>query len=449
MTSSKAIPGDKSSGNKIKARDIHAMVVDAMLGDNGRLPPFPIKLHRWVDHEGHSVIYEEKNGVVRIVAKDHVNFLIANYYAQCALEGENFWGQVTASDCEKIRLLWLARSSSTEGKWIPLAFANDSRLALHKVGFVPVPGWGYEALFSGGTPRYADLMKRMTDHKIFMAWVGSLFDPMSQRQQYTWIYGSGGNGKSALIRAIMDQLGPVAVNENPPTPGAKHWTVGLRNKRLVVFADCNNISFVTSGEFKSLTGEDGVRIEQKGKDSYTEKLQAKYLISSNDRPCVSSSKADMRRILFFKIGEIEKDFGQNYEDDLRDETELFLGFCYNTYLEVTKGNPRHQFVCEQKEEMQEVISNASFEMESFVLGKLIVIEDDPQVPMSSKRYIEGHKMIEMMDKSGFKTQHQRKVLKDYMEREYGLVCRVVKVNGKSIRAFMNCLPSIQEIPGYN
>ena len=407
-----------------KNKTIHITVVKQMIEGN-----FPTKFHRWVDTEGHSQIYEEVgNGIVRLVADDYVHHQIA---MQWLSHGKILWGVPAADDCVKIRKLWLAMSKPVSERWVPLTFANDSRLALHKVDFSPGPKVDLP-------PRYADLMSRMTDKEIFMAWVGSLLDPSSQRQQYAWIYGSGGNGKSAMIRAIMNVLGPVATNENPPTKDAKHWTIGLRNKRLVVFADCNNTGFITSGEFKSLTGEDGIRMEPKGKPSYTEHIHAKFLISSNDKPTISSNKADQRRCLFFHIGEIDHDFGCDYEERLQEETTDFLIHCWNVYKELSGDNRRFMFKCLDNKQMESITDMSELDMDIFCTEWINVIEPDPSDLKKQNPYVSRMVMKQLMEKAGFRTRYEQKKLMEFMERRYNIRIVAIKIGLCTIRVWANC-----------
>jgi hypothetical protein len=433
---------DSKKGDKF--RSIHNKIVNSMLGFNGRLPAFPAKLHRWVDHEGNSQIYlENGRGEVRYVADDHVHALIASYWDLCMEEmyGEEFWGHYAAEDGPKIRKLWLAKSPARSEKWRPLGWASTGELVLHKVNFDPIT-LGYETL-ENLCPTFHEFLSRSENHRALMAFVGSLFDPNSQRQQYVWIYGDGRNGKSSFIRALTSALGPVASYEQVPTDGAKHWTVGLRNKRLVVFADCNNASFVTTGLFKSLTGEDGIRVEPKGKPAYTEDIHAKIMFSSNTKPKISTTPADLERILFFDAKRVTKDFGHRYEDMLKAELKYFLPICYSVYLEETEGNPRRLIKLKNSSELDAAASSSEIEYETFCTEYIEKVQSDDDTPLSSRKHVKLRRMMEIMDHAGFKSRYERDKLRDYMERVHGITEKVIKAGGKSYRAYLDC----QECPG--
>jgi hypothetical protein len=179
---------------------------------------------------------------------------------------------------------------------------------------------------------FAELMGRYSDHEAFMAWVGSLFDPHADRQQYVWLYGKGRNGKSSIGRFLHRLLGPSVKFDQPPeNGGARFWTADLLGKRLVIFADCNSPAFPTTSLFKSLSGEDPVRIEYKGQSSFTARLTSKFLFFSNDKPDLDKSEASMRRVIYIQVDANAKEFGDSYEDMLWDERKLFVSECVKTY----------------------------------------------------------------------------------------------------------------------
>lgn len=424
---------------KRKSKDIHYNIAAAMSGERLGWHPFHVKLHRWVDHMGVSVPYEEgDDGIVRKIADDRIHHFIAKYWREILTGGDRpiILGRFSADDLLKTRKLWLGLSKERREKFLCLGWKSELRPALHKMPFDPMPA----ALGPDEScPLFSELMSRTSNYQTLMGWIGSLFDEHSQRQQYAWIYGAGGNGKSALVRVLMNALGPVAASENPPTKDAKHWTCGLSNKRLVVFPDCNNVRFVTSGDFKQLTGEDPVRMEPKNKPVYHEYIDAKFLIISNDRPNISSTKADLRRVLFFSIGDLPDSAKVgNFESRLAAEAPAFLSLCWDEYRAQSKGNPRYEFVARDQNEINSVVEDTEHEMEAFVCGYLNVVHYELTVPQNARKYVEAHKMIELMTDSGFKTEYERRRLRDYMERKHGITRTKIRVGESMVLVYLNC-----------
>ncbi len=439
-----ALPGgatapapEKQPQEKFKSKDIHYNIAKAMAGERWGWQPFPLKLYRWTDHMGESVPYaENRNGIVRKVSKDALHHMVAVYWRDVLTAGDRpmFLGTLSAQDLDKTRKLWLGVSKPHKDKFLTLGWHSEPRPALHKMAFDPIPGASLD-----DCPLFSELMTRTSNRQTLMAWIGSLFDEHSQRQQYAWIYGGGGNGKSALVRVLLNALGPVGASENPPTRDAKHWTVSLSNKRLVVFPDCNNVAFVGSGEFKQLTGEDPVRMEPKGQPVYYETLDAKFMVISNERPIIQSTRADLRRVLFFSVGDLpDAARVENYESQLAAEAPAFLSVCWEVYQTVSGGNSRYEFIAGDQTEINEVVDNAEHEHESFVDGRIIRDVFSTTDSLQSKNYVLAERMKQLMSYSGFRTEYERRKLRDFMERKYSIKRKKVWIDGASRLVYINC-----------
>ncbi len=185
---------------------------------------------------------------------------------------------------------------------------------------------------------FNELLGRVTNHHALKCFIGSLLNENSDMQQYVWLHGKGENGKGALSRFLHKVFGEAYSSQIPPLSGDKFWTSMILGKRLVVFPDCNNQGFVTSGLFKSLTGGDPVRCEQKQQPAFTRIMTAKYLFLSNERPNLSSEKADQRRIIYCEVGQITVDADPKYEAKLWLEGGAFLASCMVAYAEACPEN---------------------------------------------------------------------------------------------------------------
>lgn len=186
-------------------------------------------------------------------------------------------------------------------------------------------------------PTWETLLGRMTNAAAYIEWVGSLFFIESAMQQYTYLFGLGGDGKGAINRFNAKVFGKAYRSKQPPARGDKFWSHGLVGARLVAFPDCEDAAFVRSGLFKSLTGGDPIDVEAKGEMSYTTELFAKYMIICNDRPTISSQKSDIRRIIFCEMSAVEQ-VDPEFENRLWAEGGAFLSACIRNYSE---NNPNH------------------------------------------------------------------------------------------------------------
>jgi hypothetical protein len=190
-------------------------------------------------------------------------------------------------------------------------------------------------------PLWDELMSRCSDPGALQAFIGSLFIPQSDRQQYLWLYGQGLNGKSTIIKFLDRCFGPAAFSTETPTKEDKFWTYRLLGKRLVTFGDCADHEFPSSQKFKMLTGGDKIPIEPKGRQAFNAELMCKFVFGSNEKLYISGQKADVRRAIFCKIDPIKGDIDPDYLNRLWSEAPSILGECLMKYdhLCTTDHNP--------------------------------------------------------------------------------------------------------------
>lgn len=179
---------------------------------------------------------------------------------------------------------------------------------------------------------WQNFMDNFTNAAAVRLWVGSLFDMNSNRSQYLWIYGKGGNGKTTLAKIISSVLKGFVKFDNVPKKDCSFWTHGLIGKRLIVIDDCNQYGFVKSGTFKSITGGGRVRVEQKYCTPYDTDLNCKFLFTSNELPLISADSSDQRRIIL-STSKNNKEFAFNpeFEENLEKALPEFISYCINQY----------------------------------------------------------------------------------------------------------------------
>lgn len=218
-------------------------------------------------------------------------------------------------------------------------------------------------------------------------------------------------------------LGAAARWDQPPSKDDKFWTSGLLGKRLVVFGDCNNYGFPISGLFKSLTGGDLIRVEEKGRPSTTVELGCKFLFLSNDTPLLSSQKSDMRRAIFCKMQPIpkEKDIGPNYEDYLWYEAPHILEKCLDIYLTdtFTTGG---RIVADMSE--VEAIASENEEPYAVLLQTRFALTTDHNLHHKDRSYVHPIHMQKVLKDEGLRETRQQKNFLRYLKERHG----VEKVN---------------------
>lgn len=293
------------------------------------------------DLKGEKIIFQvDSNKVLRQVGKAAVDQAIL-LYLQNTLPFKGKWKlekAPTTTDIGECRKWWLTFTKPIDQKSIkPVAFASEKGYAYHRLAFDQK--WLDEWTLEERCPLFSELMDRTTNAEALMAWIGSLFDPKSPRQQYIWLTGRGGDGKGTLIRRLAKLMGPSFASEQTPGRSDRFWTCGLIGKRLVVFGDMDSAEFVTTGLFKGLTGEDQVRVEFKGGSTMSLVLPLKFLFSSNKVPTISLTPADQRRIILCEIAAPTELYKGDYEQALEKEMPDFISWCINRY-DPYRGRPQ-------------------------------------------------------------------------------------------------------------
>lgn len=186
---------------------------------------------------------------------------------------------------------------------------------------------------------FQELLERATvdGARSLVLWLGSLLDPSSNRSQYLVLYGPGNNGKSSLIDSLVRVLGDAAVTMSAGDFLNRFGLGDAANARLLAFDDNNNASFMTSGDFKRVTGSQYVRIERKGKDAYKTRNNLKIVIACNRLPKLTGDDADMRRNILVRLESYKVDNGQPGADSgwvrrLQEAMPDVLRYCYTQWV---------------------------------------------------------------------------------------------------------------------
>lgn len=219
----------------------------------------------------------------------------------------------------------------------PFAFLSDPDLTFCRIPFDIIEG-------PEETPTWDLFFENLTNSVAVKAFIGSLFVPGSNRSQYLWIAGNGGNGKTTIANIISKAFGQFVRFERAPITRYgedKFWAFGLLNKRLVVIDDCDRPEFVRSGLFKSITGTSKSRVEQKGCDAYDAEFTCKFFFTSNELPQLSSDTADQRRVILSTTKNVKPfPYDADFERRLMNELPWFISHCYEVYFDLCKdGRP--------------------------------------------------------------------------------------------------------------
>lgn len=250
----------------------------------------------------------------------------------------------------EIKTMTLAQIRDVAKTWIDTAKTLDA-YSIKTFKFASEPGYCWKRIAIDPVKESLDfglweeLVSRINpeSQEAFVFWVGSLFTGGTDKSQYLWMYGDGGNGKSTVLRVFQKAFGHVMASEDVPVEHGKvkvdkFWSACVEGKRLVAFPDCGAPTFPTLATFKAMSGDDMIRVEAKyGKTRYI-KSDAKFIFTANVLPDISTCRSDQRRAVICHIGPINGEPEPSYEERLWQEFPAFLGYCIDNYAEHCPGN---------------------------------------------------------------------------------------------------------------
>ncbi len=393
------------------------------------LPPFPAKYHvNEVSPGVRQIVMEGEDGVCKIVPDSHVVQALLSYCHRDLLSFPDYC--FTHSEVSATACFWRDYAHPI-AKPAAVKWASDEGLTFRRLP--------WNRMNDQPTPLFDELMGRTSNALALCYFIGSLFDPGADRQQYVWMRGDGQDGKSSLARFIRRVFGNSVAFEHPPSPAREHfWVYNLLNKRLVVFPDCNAVGFPVSGLFKSLTGDDPVRVEEKGQPAFTAELEAKFMFLSNDAPRIESGKADMRRIILCEMAQIKGEPDPGYEEALWREGGAFLSKCIDLYERDVGRGRRIPVDTEQAEDLAAANEEPYEEFIERYLDLEMPTEAEGKTE-GQRWHVRGTEMQRLMKEwSREKKDHSR--LKKYLDRAHGIRRKTIKTpTGWSGKAYVGCL----------
>lgn len=252
-----------------------------------------------------------------------------------------------------------------------ISFKSSYQLSFKTIDFDPIN--------NGKCPLFKEILSRCSNADALAAFIWSIFELNSDRQQYVWLTGDGQNGKGVLGRFISKLLGSAYCSEISNGIEDKHFGSNFIDKRLVHYPDNNDRNLTTTSSFKILTGGDDMKLNPKGRPAFTARLNLKVLIFSNKDPNISSQQSDMRRIIYCKLGPIKAEPYSQYENELWQERAAILGYCKSKYEELTVN---HSSIKTQKSHAQLIAENNEEEFQ-ILFDELFIVDPSYTITVSN------------------------------------------------------------------
>ena len=138
-----------------------------------------------------------------------------------------------------------------------------------------------------------------------MAAIYATFFAKCKLNQYIWIHGEGGDGKSSLLNALSRYAGDhLACSLSAQDMKSEFGLENAVGKRVVIMSDVKTGLTVKSGLIHNLTGHDLVSINRKNRPIISVRLNPIVWIAANDAPDVNfDNRNEARRCLYIKMVE--------------------------------------------------------------------------------------------------------------------------------------------------
>lgn len=172
----------------------------------------------------------------------------------------------------------------------------------------------YCTKIAGTTPcatrplRWMRFLDEITNHnKELQAYLqrlaGYCLSGSAAEQEVFFLYGSGANGKSVFVNALMEAMGEYAATAPSEilmmTHNPQHSTsiAALRGARMVAVSEVEDGSRWAESKLKELTGGTPIKARFMRQDEFTFKPQLKLIISGNHKPRLRNVDESMTRRL--------------------------------------------------------------------------------------------------------------------------------------------------------
>lgn len=160
-------------------------------------------------------------------------------------------------------------------------------------------------LSDGETPAFDMFMSGVEPacRDTLMALIYANIDERCHLNQYIWMHGEGGDGKTSLLNAMREYLGHnMCCSLNTDSQKSEFGLEETVGKRMVVFPDVQSGLSVKQGIIHKLTGHDPVPINRKNLPHITTRIDCLLWIAANTAPDVNFSNAnEARRCVYIRM----------------------------------------------------------------------------------------------------------------------------------------------------
>lgn len=175
--------------------------------------------------------------------------------------------------------------------------------------------------------------------------LGYLISEYSTAKKVPFFIGQPNSGKSLLLNLIAELIGPAQTARVPLNRLHERFILAhLSNKKLNIFSELSSVPLTHIDVFKSITGNDELVAEFKGKDHFTYKSRIKLVFAGNIMPSLKNSdltSAFFNRLTFilFNYSVPENDRDYNLLDKLMtNEAPYIVAWAIKGLNRLVKNN---------------------------------------------------------------------------------------------------------------
>jgi hypothetical protein len=373
---------------------------------------FDLRLIKYADGNLQEIVVDS-SGVVTLAGSDTWKTLIARYLGFCQAWWKRDQFVISERDVERIHELWRIKSDLwdssvgsdekcriSEEDIAPVLFKNQPGYCWHRMDFDPE---------DSDLGLWNDVADRMSNWPAFLAWLGSLFDPKSNREQFIWMCGEGATGKSTIIDVILECFGCASLVTTCEAVEEKWFVSELEGKRLA-HIDEASAKFMRGHKVKSMTGNGKQRCEAKFKSPKTININTKFIFTSNDFPDVQARKEYTRRIILCEIDPIKD------RTMTRDEAEIgYKKSLPALFHRAIRAYEAHRasgsFAIDSDQETIQEYAGSADDNADRLFRKFYRVDECGWVPSSD--------IYESMDKMGIRSYETRRLVREW-QRLFGI-----------------------------
>lgn len=294
--------------------------------------------------------YNLDNGLWEIMTKEEIEKIVSD-----KIDGINAWNAKDVSDTRKyiMNKAIIKQASETIDNVDPFKvhFKNGvynfitNKLEPNKPDNYIFHGRNYNLDTSNTPTPLTDnwLSESVGDAKQYiMEFIGYIFYRSYEKiQNFTILLAGGGNGKSTFFNWLSDAVGIDNISNvslQDLTDNQRRFTTSrLYQKNMNYYADISKGLINDPALLKSITGDDALDVENKGKDQRTIKPFAKLFFGANELPPFKdTSKGFGRRPMIVPFEAIE-DFNERFKmQEIKKEIPAFIYKCLLAFRKALK-----------------------------------------------------------------------------------------------------------------